>query len=123
MSTEPSDRNEPAPGDGGPADPDPDGILPEYEFRGGERGKYAARYAEGTNVVVLDPDVAAVFPTAEAVNAALRARGDRAAASDRGHSRRVGSGKAQQPAVGSIVYWHHQSSAVSHRQSTRSQLC
>jgi hypothetical protein len=37
------------------------------------RGQYAARYAEGTNVVVLDPDVAAAFPTAAAVNAVLRA--------------------------------------------------
>jgi hypothetical protein len=52
---------------------DPDEILPEYDFSGGERGRYAARYAEGTNVVVLDPDVAAVFPTGAAVNDALRA--------------------------------------------------
>ncbi len=72
MNTEPSEREDPIAG-GGPADVDPDEILPEYDFRRGERGKYAARYAEGTNVVVLDPDVAAVFPTAEAVNAALRA--------------------------------------------------
>ena len=43
-----------------------------YDFRGGVRGKYAARYAEGTNIVVLDPDVAEMFPTARAVNAALR---------------------------------------------------
>ena len=55
---------------------DADEILPEYDFRGAERGKYAARYAEGTNVVVLDPDVAAVYPTAESVNAALRALAD-----------------------------------------------
>lgn len=47
-------------------------LREEYDFRGGERGKYARRYAEGTNVVVLDPDVAAVFPTAESVNEALR---------------------------------------------------
>lgn len=46
----------------------------EYDFSGGKQGKYAKRYAEGTNVVVLDPDVAAAFPTAEAVNTALRAR-------------------------------------------------
>ena len=50
-----------------------DDILPEYDFSGGQRNKYAARYAEGTNVVVLDPDVAAVFPNAAAVNEALRA--------------------------------------------------
>ena len=48
-------------------------MRPEYDFSGGVRGKYAQRYAEGTNVVVLDPDVAAVFRTAEAVNRALRA--------------------------------------------------
>jgi hypothetical protein len=51
---------------------DPD-VLDEYDFRGGVRGKYAARYAEGSNVVVLDPDVAKVFPDAESVNQALRA--------------------------------------------------
>ncbi len=50
-----------------------DEILPEYDFTGARRNKYAARYAEGSNVVVLDPDVAAVFPNAAEVNAALRA--------------------------------------------------
>ncbi len=50
---------------------DPD-LLEEYDFSGGEIGKHAKRYAEGTNVVVLEPDVAAVFKTAEAVNRALR---------------------------------------------------
>jgi hypothetical protein len=44
-----------------------------YDFSGGVRGKYARRYAEGTNVVVLDPDVARLFPTGEAVNETLRA--------------------------------------------------
>lgn len=48
-------------------------MLPEYDFRGGVRGKYAARYREGTNVVLLEPDVAARFPDAAAVNRALRA--------------------------------------------------
>jgi hypothetical protein len=47
-------------------------MLPHYDFRGAARGKYAARYAEGSNVVVLAPDVAAVFPNSEAVNEALR---------------------------------------------------
>jgi hypothetical protein len=51
---------------------DPD-VLDEYDFRGGVRGKYTARYAEGSNVVMLDPDVAKVFPDAESVNQALRA--------------------------------------------------
>lgn len=44
----------------------------EYDFSGGARGKYAKRYAMGTNVVVLADDVARAFPTARAVNAALR---------------------------------------------------
>jgi hypothetical protein len=35
----------------------------EYDFSQGERGKYARRYAQGTNVVVLEPDVAKAFPT------------------------------------------------------------
>ena len=45
---------------------------PEYDFSKGVRGKYSARFAAGSNVVVLEPDVAAKFPTAEAVNDALR---------------------------------------------------
>jgi hypothetical protein len=52
---------------------DPDELLPEYELTGGERGKYAARYAAGTNLVPLDPDVAAAFPDPVEVNAVLRA--------------------------------------------------
>jgi hypothetical protein len=53
-----------------------DELRPEYDLKellkGGERGKYVARYRAGTNVVVLAPDVAQAFPTAEAVNEALR---------------------------------------------------
>ncbi|MDZ4804316.1 MAG: hypothetical protein SGI90_05605 [Candidatus Eisenbacteria bacterium] len=49
-----------------------DGMRPEYDFSKGVRGKHAARYAAGTNVVVLDPDVAKAFPTANMVNEALR---------------------------------------------------
>ncbi len=45
----------------------------EYDFTEGVRGKYAARYARGTNVVVLDADVARLFPDSAAVNRALRA--------------------------------------------------
>ena len=48
-------------------------MLPEYDFSGGERGKYASQYASGTNVILLSPDVAEAFPNAEAVNNALRA--------------------------------------------------
>ena len=47
-------------------------MLDEYDFSQGVRGKYAKRYAEGTNVIVLDPDVAAVFSDAASVNEALR---------------------------------------------------
>jgi hypothetical protein len=55
-----------------------DELREEYDFtpemlRHGERGKYAERYAAGTNIVRLDPDVADVFPDSEAVNRALRA--------------------------------------------------
>jgi hypothetical protein len=44
----------------------------EYDFSLGERGRYAKRFAEGTNLVLLAPDVAEVFPDAESVNSALR---------------------------------------------------
>jgi hypothetical protein len=49
-----------------------DAVREEYDFSKGVRGKYAARYARGTNLVLLDPDVAKLYPTAEAVNRALR---------------------------------------------------
>lgn len=49
-----------------------DAMRDHYDFSGGVRGKYAPRYAEATNVVVLAPDVAAMFPDAVAVNEALR---------------------------------------------------
>ena len=47
-------------------------MLPEYDFSGGVRGKYAARYAQSNNIIMLEPDVADVFPTSEEVNEALR---------------------------------------------------
>jgi hypothetical protein len=50
---------------------DPD-MLEEYDFSGGVRSKYARRYGEGTNVVVIDPDVAEYFPDHDSVNEALR---------------------------------------------------
>jgi hypothetical protein len=56
------------------ADPnDEQEMRDEYDFSTGVRGKYAERYARGTNLVPLDPDVAEVFPDAAAVNQALRA--------------------------------------------------
>lgn len=50
-----------------------DEILPEYSLKDGVRGKYAERYAQGTNLVPLDPDVAEVFSDPVSVNRALRA--------------------------------------------------
>lgn len=47
-------------------------MRDEYDFSAGERGTYASKYAEGSNVVVLDPDVAAEFKSPQAVNDALR---------------------------------------------------
>jgi hypothetical protein len=51
---------------------DADTMRPEYDFSNAVRGVTAARYAEGTNVVLLDPDVAQLFPHSRAVNEALR---------------------------------------------------
>jgi hypothetical protein len=47
-------------------------MLPEYDFTNGKRGKYAAKYARDTNIVRLEPDVAALFPDSKSVNKALR---------------------------------------------------
>jgi hypothetical protein len=53
-----------------------DELLPEYDLRellkGGVRGKYVERYRAGTNLVLLEPDVAKAFPSDQAVNEALR---------------------------------------------------
>jgi len=48
-------------------------MLDEYDFSNGVRGKYVDRFAKGCNVIVLDPDVAQIFPDSESVNQALRA--------------------------------------------------
>jgi hypothetical protein len=47
-------------------------MLEEYDFSMGVQGKYAKRYAEGTNVIVIEPDVAKIFPDHDSVNQALR---------------------------------------------------
>lgn len=52
-----------------PAD---DEMRPEYDLRGGVRGKYYQRYEQGTNVVLLEPDVARVFRDSASVNETLR---------------------------------------------------
>jgi len=53
-----------------------DTLQREYDFTGGVRGKYTKRFAQGTNVVVLDPDVAEIFKDSESVNQALRLLGE-----------------------------------------------
>ena len=50
-----------------------DEILPEYDFSNAVRNKYAERYAEGTNLVLLEPDLAEQFPDSKSVSRALRA--------------------------------------------------
>jgi hypothetical protein len=52
-----------------PKDPD---MPDEVDFTGGVRGKYAERYAKGTNVILLEPDVAKVYRNSDSVNRALR---------------------------------------------------
>ena len=49
-----------------------DDLRPEYDFSGGVRGKHRAAYKAGTNVVLLDADVAKAFPDSASVNRALR---------------------------------------------------
>ncbi|MBI5053452.1 MAG: hypothetical protein HZB52_09325 [Chloroflexi bacterium] len=54
-----------------------DELRPEYKnlrqlLKNGVRGKYTERYRSGTNLILLEPDVASVFPNAQAVNEALR---------------------------------------------------
>jgi len=55
-----------------PPKPSTAGIRAEYDFSGGVRGKYVGQYRRGTNVVLLDPEVAAAFPDSKSVNDALR---------------------------------------------------
>jgi hypothetical protein len=49
------------------------GMRTEYDFSRGVRGKYAKRYAEGSNLILIDPDLLGVFPDSESVNEALHA--------------------------------------------------
>ena len=62
---------------------DADTMRPEYDFSNAVRGVTAARYAQGTNVVFLEPDVAQLFPDSRAVNEALRTLARRARATPR----------------------------------------
>ena len=65
----------------------PSEMRDEYDFSGGVRGKYAGRFAQGSNIVVVDPDLASVFPDSRAVNAALRVISEAAKHQARHHSR------------------------------------
>ncbi|MBI5083129.1 MAG: hypothetical protein HZB13_00820 [Acidobacteria bacterium] len=49
-----------------------DTLRAEYDFSKGQRGRYAKRFAKGTNLVLLAPDVARAFPDSDSVNDALR---------------------------------------------------
>lgn len=49
-----------------------DKMLDEYDFSNAEVGKFTKQYTEGTNIVILEPDVAKVFTSSAAVNEALR---------------------------------------------------
>ena len=48
-------------------------MRDEYDFKDGERGKFAERYKDGSNLVLLDPEVAKHFPDSKSVNKALMA--------------------------------------------------
>jgi len=65
------------------ADPEAPDMREHYDFTGAVRGKYAARSAEGSNVIILDPDVAKVFRDPQAVNEALRLLAQSARAPDK----------------------------------------
>jgi hypothetical protein len=52
---------------------DRDTMRPEYDFSSAKRGVTAARYAEGANIAVIDPEVLDVFPDSASVNLTLRA--------------------------------------------------
>ena len=52
--------------------PEANDLRPEYDFSGAVRGKHYKAFREGTNVVLLDPDIAKVFKDSESVNHALR---------------------------------------------------
>ena len=77
---------------------DSDTMRPEYDFSKGVRGKHAARYAQGTNVVVLEPDVAKAFGDSAAVNTALRSLLNLTSSTQRLTKRSSGRGKERRAA-------------------------
>ena len=73
-----------------------DDLRPEYDLsrlKGGVRGKYFRRAIAGTNLVLIEPELAGVFPDAESVNRALRLLVDAARAAARPTPRRAGGPK------------------------------
>ncbi len=52
------------------------GMRKEYDFQGGKLGKYASKFSEAANIVVLNEDVADIFPDSESVNKALKPLAD-----------------------------------------------
>lgn len=88
-------------------------MLPEYDFSGGVRGKYTERYRQGTNLVLLDPDVAATFPDSAAVNSALRLLADIAERQSRATSK-------QKMAKAKTVAAQTSTSGVRRRRAARS---
>jgi hypothetical protein len=69
-----------------------DELRPEYDLsqlKGGVRGKYYRRATAGTNLVLIDPDLAVLFPDAQAVNRALRVLAEAARAATGGKPRRA----------------------------------
>jgi hypothetical protein len=74
-----------------------DEMRPEYDIRGGVRGKYYERYRAGTNVVLLERDLAEVFRDSDAVNQALRLLVNVAQASASSGGRRGLTGRSTRP--------------------------
>src|SRR6266700_1166210 len=75
---------------------DDNDLRPEYDIsklKGGIRGKYFRRATAGTNLVLIEPELAGVFPDAESVNRALRLLVDAAQAAARPAPRRAGAPK------------------------------
>jgi hypothetical protein len=69
-----------------------DDLRPEYDLsqlKGGVRGKYYRRAAAGTNLVLIEPDLANLFPDAEAVNRALRVLAEAAQSASTSKRRRA----------------------------------
>ena len=70
-------------------------MRAKYDFSKGVRGKYLERYRQGTNLVLLEPDVLQAFPNAESVNRALRTLISVAQATTKGKSRSKASSTAK----------------------------